>query len=139
MNVSLVPLDHYPLCFNAISEYLDGAAKYTHGRYTLEDIKERLLKGDQQLWIAFEDTTIYGCVVTEVITYPQMKTLMMHFTGGKELPKWKQAMLDVLRQFAKESDCKTIESYGRKGWGKVFENDGYKIKFIFYELPLEAV
>jgi hypothetical protein len=39
-------------------------------------------------------------------------------------------MLNTLRRFAKESNCKTIESYGRKGWGKVFKNDGYKIKFI---------
>jgi hypothetical protein len=64
---------------------------------------------------------------------------MMHFTAGKELPKWKDLMLNTLRRFAKESNCKIIESYGRKGWGKVFKNDGYKIKFIFYELPLEAV
>ena len=34
-------------------------------------------------------------------------------------------------------DCKVIESYGRKGWGKVFEQDGYKPRFIYYELPLE--
>jgi hypothetical protein len=137
MNVSLVPLDHYPLCFNVIHDYLDGAAKYTHGRYTVEDIKERLLKGDQQLWIAFEDTTIYGCVVTEVITYPQMKTLMLHFTGGKEFNKWHKPILETLKLFAKENLCDAIEFFGRSGWAKLFKQDGYKPVFTFYELFLE--
>jgi len=80
---------------------------------------------------------IYGFVVTEIVTYPQMKTLMMHFTGGVHLNKWKDNMLKTLQEFAKELDCKVIESYGRKGWGKVFEQDGYKPRFIYYELPLE--
>jgi hypothetical protein len=46
-------------------------------------------------------------------------------------------MLSVLQDFAKETQCKQIESFGRRGWEKVFKHDGYKSKFKFYELPLE--
>jgi hypothetical protein len=46
------------------------------------DIKQLILKTNKQLWIAYESVQIYGFVVTEIVTYPQMKTLMMHFTGG---------------------------------------------------------
>ena len=128
MIISLVIPKDYDLFFPAIEDYLELASQYTYGRYSAKDIQDEM-----------KDNEIYGFVVTEIIEYPQMTTLMMHFTAGKELPKWKDLMLNTLRRFAKESNCKTIESYGRKGWGKVFKNDGYKIKFIFYELPLEAV
>lgn len=140
MIISLVIPKDYDLFFPAIEDYLELASQYTYGRYSAKDIQDEMKTNDKKnLWIAYKDNDIYGFVVTEIIEYPQMTTLMMHFTAGKELPKWKDLMLNTLRRFAKEFNCKIIESYGRKGWGKVFKNDGYKIKFIFYELPLEAV
>jgi hypothetical protein len=120
-----------------IESYIEGAAKYTHGRYTADDIRQTFKKGGQQLWIAYDDK-IYGAVITEIIQYPQMRALIMHFTGGIELPKWKDEMLSVLRSFAKDANCQTIESFGRTGWKKVFSKDGFKSKFMFYELPIEG-
>ena len=137
MNIALVPKQDYITIFPLIEEYLKKAAKFTFGRYSEQDIKNELLTKQQQLWIAFEGTNLFGFVVTEVITYPKMKTLIMHFTAGKELPRWKDVMLFELRNFSKLNNCKIIESYGRKGWAKVFKQDGYKTKFIFYELPVE--
>jgi len=46
-------------------------------------------------------------------------------------------MLELLQKFGKENDCNIIESYGRAGWAKVFKNDGFKSRFMFYELPVE--
>ena len=120
-----------------IESYIEGAAKYTHGRYTADDIRQTFKEGGQQLWIAYDDK-IYGAVITEIMEYPQMRALVMHFTGGIELPKWKDEMLSVLRSFAKDSNCQTIESFGRTGWKKVFSKDGFKSKFMFYELPIEG-
>lgn len=137
MNISLVPNTDYQLCFNAIHDYIKKSAKYTYGRYNAEDIKKDILKNNKQLWIAYESNQIYGFVVTEVITYPQLKSLVMHFTGGIKLNKWKDGMLQTLRKFAKQLDCKLIEAYGRKGWAKVFEQDGYKASGIYFELPME--
>lgn len=136
MKVSAILPDDYDKVWSHIHSYMDGAAKYTHGRYKVEDIKQQLYNNNnQQLWIAYDDK-IYGAVITEVITYPQMKTLIMHFTGGVELPKWKDEMLALLRMFAKDHDCKVIESYGRAGWKRVFKTDGFSSKFMFYELPV---
>jgi hypothetical protein len=120
-----------------IETYIEGAAKYTHGRYTADDIRQTFKEGGQQLWIAYDDK-IYGAVITEIMEYPQMRALVMHFTGGIELPKWKDEMLSVLRSFAKDANCQTIESFGRTGWKKVFSKDGFKSKFMFYELSVEG-
>ena len=137
MNIALVPKKDYIPCFYAIHDYLEKSAKYTYGRFTADDIKQNLLTTNKQLWVAYKNVQIYGFVVTEVVNYPKMKTLMMHFTGGVHLNKWKNDMLKTLQAFAKETNCDVIESYGRKGWGKVFEKDGYKPRFIYYELPTE--
>jgi len=138
MKVSLVPVEYIETVWPQIEEFMDGAAKYTYGRFNVEDIKEGLFTKPQQLWIAFtDDEVIKGAVVTQVLTYPRMNTLVMHFTGGIDLKEWKPSMLELLQRFAKENGCAVIESYGREGWSKVFENDGFKSRFMFYELPVE--
>ena len=137
MIVTAVLPQDYDAAWSYIHEYMVGAAKYTHGRFNVEDIRQGL-NGNQQLWIAYDDK-VYGAVITEIIVYPQMKSLVMHFTGGIELPKWKDDMLALLRRFARDNGCKTIESFGRTGWKRVFKNDGFKSKFMFYELPVEGM
>jgi len=138
MQVSLVPKEHIADIWDDINGYMQGAADYTHGRFLAEDIREGVETQDQQLWIAFDGVDVYGAVVTEVSIYPRKKALVMHFTGGKQLDKWKPQMLTLLRRFARDNQCDVIESYGRIGWAKVFENDGFKSKFMFYELPVEC-
>jgi hypothetical protein len=137
MEISIVPVEHIDSVWPSVEQYLKGAADYTYGRFTVGDIKNRLYTAPQQLWIAYDEETVYGVVVTELTQYPQMRTLVMHFTGGTELPKWKNEMLQILQRFAKDQGCSVIESYGRIGWEKVFKNDGFKSRFMFYELPVE--
>ena len=134
-----VPLEYIEVVWPKIEGYLKGAADYTYGRFTVADIKNSLLTTDQQLWIAYDDETEepYGAVVTQILTYPRIKSLVMHFTGGIELPKWKTPMLAMLQEFARNNGCAVIESYGRDGWEKVFKDDGFKKRFMFYELPVE--
>jgi len=138
MIVSAVLPQDIEYVWSHIEDYMRGAAKYTHGRFEVEDIK-RCLTTDriQQLWIAYEDDKVYGAVITEIMEYPRMRVLVMHFTGGVELPKWKADMLALLQRFARDNGCKTIESIGRAGWKKVFKNDGFKSNTMFYELPVE--
>jgi hypothetical protein len=138
MQVSYVPQEYIEIVWPQIEEFMEGAAKYMYGRFNVDDIKEGLFTKPQQLWIAFTDEEIIkGAVVTQVLNYPRMNTLVMHFTGGVDLKEWKPSMLELLQRFAKENECAVIESYGREGWSKVFQNDGFKSRFMFYELPVE--
>jgi hypothetical protein len=137
MQVSRVDTKDIESMWPFIEGYMKRAAKYTYGRFEAEDIKEGLLKQPQQLWIAFDDTKIYGAVVTEVTEYPRMKVLTVHFLAGVEFETWKDPMLKLVQQFGKDNGCKLIDSYGRPGWERVWANYGYTKRFIFYELPLE--
>lgn len=135
MQISLVLPEHYDVIWPDIHDYMAGAAKYTYGRFEAEDIKENLKEKEQQLWIAF-DNSIKGAVITEIIQYPRIRVLSMHFTGGKELQTWKQPMLNILQSYAKDKGCEVIESMGRNGWSKVFKDDGFKPRLTYYELPV---
>jgi hypothetical protein len=46
-------------------------------------------------------------------------------------------MLALLRMFARDLGCEAIESTGRPGWTKIFQNDGCKATWVTYELPLD--
>lgn len=139
IDTTYVPKEYIELVWPKIEAYLKGAADYTYGRFLVSDIKDSLMTKDQQLWVAYDPETedVYGAVVTEILTYPRITSLVMHFTGGIELPKWKAPMLALLQEFAKNNRCSVIESYGREGWEKVFKDDGFRKRFMFYELPVE--
>ena len=61
----------------------------------------------------------------------------MAFCGGKELVKWKDQMLDLLRKWAKDNGCSGIEATGRRGWAKSLQSQGHKSLWESFELPLE--
>jgi len=136
IEVSLIPPQYIDSCWDKIEAFIGKAAKYTYGRYTVSNIYDLVKEGDYQLWVAIDGTEFKGAVVTNIITYPQRKLLGMQFCGGDELKLWKEPMLALLKRFAKDVGCEGIESTGRPGWAKIFQNDGYKATWVTYELPL---
>jgi len=136
MYVSAVPTEYLDTCWPQVEAFLDGAAKKTYGRYTVDNIYDRIVEDGYQLWIAFEDTKVKGAVVTNIITYPQRKLLSMTYCGGENLAEWKDPMLDILRRYAKDVGCDAIEAVARRGWAKIFKNDGHKERWVTFELPL---
>jgi hypothetical protein len=139
IDTTIVPKEHIKIIWHQIKEYAEKCAKYTYGRYTADDILEGLLTKDQQLWVPFNVITkeIIGFWVTEVVEYPQMNVLVLHFVGGKDFPSWTEKGFPKLQKFAKETGCKIMESYGRPGWEVMWKDHGYKKRFVFYELPVE--
>jgi hypothetical protein len=137
ITVSAVPTEHLATCWPHVEEFLEGAAKRTYGRFTAGNIYERIEEDGYQLWVAFDDSNkIKGAVVTNICNYPQRKVLSMTYCGGENLIEWKDPMLDLLRRYAKDVGCDGIEAVARKGWAKVFKDDGYKERWVTFELPL---
>ena len=137
MKTTLVPREHIPVVWESIKGFAERCAIYTYGRFTAKDMLEGLLTKDQQLWIAFDGKAIHGFWVTEVVEYPQIKVLALHFVGGRRFKEWLPDGFPKLQKFAKELGCSKMESYGRPGWEKMWQDHGYKKQFVFYELPVE--
>lgn len=138
MQIAKIPNHEVDLIWNQIKNYVEDAAKYTYGRFTANDIRNGIKNNlNQQLWVAHDDGVIYSFVVTEPIDYPQIKTLIVHFLAGFDIKLWKYDMLSTVQKFAYSIGCDRIESQGRPGWERFFKNDGYKKRFVAYELPVE--
>ena len=137
IQISLVPAEYIEKVWPSIETYMADAAVYSYGRYTSDDIKDVVLNGSRQLWVAFDGVDIYGAVVTQIVNYPRINVLAFHFIGGIEGLTWKTPMLLMLQKFARDHNCGVIESIGRSGWLKIFGPEGATHKGIFFEIPVE--
>lgn len=138
IEVSAVPTEYIDTCWPQVESFLEGAAEYTHGRFRVGNIYDRIVEDGYQLWVAIEDDEIIGAVVTNVTDYPHKKVLSMPYCGGVDLHKWKDPMLAILRRFAAQVGCEAIEATARKGWAKIFKDDGYQERWVTFELPLQG-
>jgi hypothetical protein len=136
MEVSMVPAEYVDTCWAKIEPFIEKAAEYTYGRYSASNLYDMVKDGDHQLWVAYDGGDFKGTVLTNVMNYPQRRVLCMGFCGGIELKDWKTPMLDLLKRYAKDMGCDSIEAFGRPGWANVFKNDGYQIKWVAFELPI---
>lgn len=138
LTVYTVPREYLNAVWPHVREHLSRAAEYTYGRYTDEDIYGMLAtRDDLQLWaVADEQLKCYGAVVTGYTIYPRKMALTMHFCGGYKLELWKDMMLACIRDWAKQTGCTCLELSGRRGWEKIFTDDGLKVRWVVCELPL---
>ena len=136
IEVSMIPSQYVDTCWEKIEPFAEKAAKYTYGRYSSKNLYDMVKDGDHQLWVAYEDKDFKGAVLTNIMEYPQRKVLCMGFCGGENIAEWKDPMLALLRRFAKDMGCDSIEAFGRLGWANIFKNDGYQKQWITFELPI---
>jgi len=139
ISIHTVPKKLLNDCWPLVHGHLTKAAEYTYGRYTAEDIYHMIANNpDVHLWAAADpDYRCYGAVVTGFTAYPKHTVLNLFFCGGDRLELWKDPMLAELRAYAKQVGCSCIELAGRRGWEKIFEPDGVKVRWTVCELPLE--
>jgi hypothetical protein len=138
MEVSLVPPQLIDGLWPRIFPHLSKASDYTFGRYEPEDILEFVVSGGAHLWVVFDGEDIIGITVTRFWEYPRKKCLDMVFIGGDEGFSWKDPMLEILQRWARDNGCEAIESSGRVGFARAFRDDGYKMLWQVYELPVTA-
>jgi hypothetical protein len=139
IKATLVPKEHVLTIWPQVERFMDMAAEYTYGRYDTDDILTAITDYDHHLWVAFNvGGPLLGAVVTSFRYYPKKKYLDLTFLGGDSGFSWKDPMLKVLQHWAYDNECDGIESSGRPGWSKVFKEDGYKMLWQTYELPVAS-
>ena len=117
----LQPLDPSITSFsddvNRCKKWVVDALDYAHNSHSFEQVIDIVKRGDAQFW-AFSDSAI----VTEIIEYPQRRTLRFWLAGGNL-----KTLLDVepkIRKWSILYQCEAVEIIGRKGWEKVLK--GYE-------------
>ena len=114
----LQPLDPTDILFSdnvqRCKKWIVDALEYANNSHTYEQVIDVVIRGDAQFW-ALSDSA----VVTEIVTYPQKRSLRFWLAGGNlntlllAEPK--------IREWSKNYKCEAVEIIGRQGWGKVLK------------------
>ena len=104
-------------------KYLEAALAHEGVGRSVEDVLERIKSGDAQMWAgkaAFH--------ITEIIIYPNRKTLHVWLSGGDmgELIE----MAPKLMAWGKSMGCTDATIEGRLGWERVLAPLGFEKKAV---------
>ena len=115
-------------------ELLERALRHCGNTHTFEDIQKGVASGDMQAW----DGDDNGIIITEIVVYPNKKTLNIFLVGletGKGFEQLKK-MEKSLCEYGKMMGCETMTMLGRKGWTKLLPDFGFNIQHYKMERTL---
>jgi len=116
---------------------LAEAVKYLKGRYDTIDVFIELLKGEQTLWIAFNDEQeIKGCCTVRIADYPNARCCSLDFIAGTGVDEWLEDGFKIIGEYAKEFGCTRMEGTGRPGWAPRLKKMGWDAMAIRFDFKI---
>lgn len=101
-----------------IESMLIETLKFADGKYSAQSVYDALLSEHMQLWVAApDDKPPQAFAVTQIVSYPTKKIMLIMFAGGVKFNEW-LPFIEYLKMFAMEHRCEAVEIYGRDGWKK---------------------
>ena len=104
---------------------LQRALDYQGGLYALPDILERIAQGVMQSWVQGN-----SWAVTQISIYPRRRVLEIVAAVG-DLGDCRILHGKILA-FASEKNVDLVAAYGRRGWARDADRNGWKIKSESY-------
>jgi len=99
--------------------WIEKAIERSGDLNTWEEVVAGICSGKMQLWPAKQ-----GCIITEIVVYPNTKALHVFLAGGK-MDEILQMTKNV-KQWAKLQGCSFASFNGRFGWKKYLKKIGWK-------------
>lgn len=115
---------------------LEPSIETSNGKFTIEDIREEIARGDLVLWIILQDKTPVAFYTTRLIEYPGRRAMAMDWVGGSGVLSWRNAALDMMEEHARANGCEHLEGYGRLAWGRILKRRGWKPEYVAYRMEL---
>lgn len=137
LKLSAIPSHSTGLWFNRIQPFVESALEGSDGKFTVYDIFLCLIHKEMQLWVITEQENdqLQAVIITQVITYPAKKVLLILIVAGVKFDEWSHT-LPHFKLFAKDHACDAIEFYGRPGWEPKVKPLGFKKIDVMFSLPL---
>jgi len=108
------------------------ALRYSVAGFKVEDIKQACKEQDMQLWVSTSDGVVNGICITQILTYPRKKNLLILLLAGKDFKEWQDEGNERMVDYAKANNCRGIEFHGRKGWGNLLKDNNYKEQHVVF-------
>lgn len=136
MMITAVPIEGVDIVWEDAKKVLHKSVNTSAGKFEVEDLKQELKQGQLVLWLVMDGSEVLAALTSRVIEYPGRRAMALDWVGGKHMRKWLPLVLNTLQKYATDCECKHIEGYGRKAWGRILQKYGWKPEYIAYRMEL---
>lgn len=136
MMITAVPIEGVDIVWEDAKRVLHKSVNTSAGKFEVEDLKQELKQGQLVLWLVMDGSEVLAALTSRVIEYPGRRAMALDWVGGKHMRKWLPLVLNTLQKYATDCECKHIEGYGRKAWGRILQKYGWKPEYIAYRMEL---
>lgn len=121
--------------WNPALQLFSKAFKYCAHKIDPEDVHDDIMRGDQTLWIVYEDmpSNMIGAFTIRVKSYPAGVSLCGEHLGGERLDEWADQLFEIMERYAKDLGIHNLELIGRRGWEKILKSRGWDSKLALFE------
>ena len=136
--ISLIPVEKIASVWEQAATFIQSAWDKSPGHYDAIDVLDRILQGYEALWGVFDDDlNMTAAFTTQIEQYPKGLVLMVRAAGGSDADGWIRDAMAILRDYAKDNDCKRMEAFGRAGWWTYAKQLGGRRAGVIYDFNLE--
>jgi hypothetical protein len=97
------------------------------------DMYAKILSGELQLWIGYEDDEIHSAGLTRIYDTALSRVLSIEVVGGTRYDEWEGEALEKTTRFAKDNKCNKVEIHGRRGFGRRNRLKDFKEAYTVFE------
>lgn len=134
--VSLIPREALSEVWPVASQFIQKALDAAPGIYRVVDVLDAIINERETLWGVFEEDELIAVFTTLINEYPLCRRLMLHHVGGAQIDDWVAEGVDILKSYAKDTNCTGIDTKGRKGWIRHAKELGWSTDAAFYSMEI---
>ena len=130
--IRLVEPEELAFKWSLYKPMVDKALEHGVGETTSHLLFVECMNLTGQLWV-MEDSEgwVKGVGITRFLQYSNYKQLQVVTLTGKDLLKDIKKYEKCIEHFAKNTGCKNVSVYGRKGWDRILPKE-YKLAYHVY-------
>ena len=141
--IEFVEPENIPYVWTALIPFVDRFLAESEGESTAASILQRLCTGQYQCWVAYDYEEIKTVVITKVDEWATYKAL--HILGATGLHSHCNKMHETIEDFARVAGCDRVTIWGRKGWKRLMDREGfvgkhgekYEEKYVVLQMKLD--
>ena len=136
---SPIPKDCAYTIWPQVAKVLKRSVATAEGKYEVDDLLDCILKDELVLWVVLDTNNdeIIAAITTRLIEYPQGNAMALDRVGGTRMKERLPIAHPIMVSYAQDNNCKYLEGYGRKAWGRLLGKYGWNPDYIAWKMDLE--
>lgn len=121
-----------------VQKWVADACEYSDGSLSVLNVLEQVQAQEQQLWVVRMATAPVAAMTTRVSIRPTGKRVLEVVTlGGVLMDYWLANIVALLKMFAEDQKCESVEAHGRRGWVRALKEFGWEERSVTVAMEID--